>query len=83
MKLVRMLAAAGLVISTLGVPAVASAQDHGRRYEHRDDRGRDARGPGYHRGDRRHDSRRGWRNGRHHPRCHMEWRHHRKVRVCR
>lgn len=80
MKLVRMLAAAGLVVSTLGVSTVADAKDHGRRYEQRNDRGR-----GYDRSDRRHDNGNhyGWRNGRGHQRCYTQWHHHRQVRVCR
>lgn len=85
MKIARMLAAAGLVVASLGVAGVAHAKDHGRGQEHRDNRGRDAHRGGYDRGDRRHDNGNhyGWRNGRGHHRCHTEWRHHHQVRICR
>ena len=83
MKITRMLAAAGLVVASLGVATVADAKDHGRGHEYREDRGHDDRGY-----DRRHDrhdngNHYGWRNGRGHHRCYTEWRHHHRVRVCR
>lgn len=54
--------------------------DHGRgdMRDHRDN------GRGYGRDDRRgygRDDRRGWNHGRRH--CRIEWRHHRRMRVCR
>ena len=69
---------AGLALAMLGAATGASAQsygdyrhDDGRRYEQRDGRyDRD------HGGDRRQD----WH---HHQRCHTEYRHHHRVRVCR
>jgi hypothetical protein len=85
MKIARLLAVAGLVVSTLAVPAAAEAQGYyGDRYGY----DRDYRG---HRGDDRRDFHRGWRgNGRHygwdrgrgHQRCWTEYRRHRQVRVC-
>lgn len=79
MKIPRMLAAAGLVIASLGVSTVADAQnyrDHDRGYnDHRGDRG-DRGGRWNNRG--RHN---GW--DRHRNRCRVEWRHHRQVRICR
>ena len=73
MKLFHITAAAGLALVSLGTATVASAQpyDHGR-HEWRHDDGRH--------GDRGHD--RGWHRGGH-DRCHTEWRHHHRVRVCR
>ena len=72
MKIFRLFAAAGLVIASLGAPAIA--QDHGPGYDHQDrgdrdgrggddrrdgdDRGYrgDDRGRGYDRGDGHHDN---------------------------
>lgn len=69
MKLVRMFAAAGLVVASLGVSTVADAQRHDR-YDHR----------GHDRWDR-HDRGRhnGWNN---HRRCRTEWHHHHRVNRC-
>lgn len=74
MKLSRMFAAASLVIASLGVSVAADAQQ-----------GRDHR-PGVSRHDNgRHNVRNNRK--RHHVnnrrRCHTEWRHHRRIRVCR
>lgn len=56
MKIIRMLAAAGLVVASLGVSTVAEAKDHrdtrGDRYEQRYDR--DGREDRDYRGDRDH-----------------------------
>ncbi|MBA3898252.1 MAG: hypothetical protein H0X36_14205 [Sphingomonadaceae bacterium] len=89
------LLAAGLLFAGLGVTTTASAQSNDGRdgYSQRDDRGdyrRDDQRD--YRGDRRDDRRdwrdhrdNGWHNGwnRNHRRCWVEWRHHRRVRVCR
>lgn len=105
MKIARMLAAASLVVASLGVTTAASAQSYNGgadRAQSRDHRGdgdrRDVRGDRNDRHDRtdRRDDRRddrgrhyGSDRGRHygwdrnHRRCHVEWRHHRKVRICR
>lgn len=79
MKITHILAAAGLAITALGAAAPASAQnwrdhrgDDRGRYDRHDDRGRHN---GWDRG-RGH----GWNHG---PRCHTEWRHHHRVRICR
>ena len=78
MKIIKTIAAAGLLLSTVTIAASAQAQDYrdGQRYDHaRDDRGD-------HRYDRRDDRRHyGW--DRHNRRCWTEWRHHRQVRICR
>ena len=56
MKIIRMLAAAGLIAASLGASTVAEAKDHrdghGNRYEQRYDR--DGRGDRDYRGDRNH-----------------------------
>ena len=79
MKIASMLAAAGLIVAGLATSTAADAQnyrDRGGYSHHRDDRRGD-----YRRDDRRHY---GWRNGRgHRDRCHVEFRHHRRVTVCR
>jgi Ni/Co efflux regulator RcnB len=81
MKLIKLIAAAGLMTAALGVSAGANAQryDHDRgnsRHEHRDSRD-----------DRRHQYGRhdhGHHYGRdRYRRCRTEWRHHHRVRVCR
>lgn len=94
MKITRMLAAAGLIVASLGVSTVAEAKEHrdGRndrneqRYD-RDGRGdRDHRGYGNDRGNRgdryRHDNGRHRGNAYGHRRCRTEYRHHRRVTVC-
>ena len=74
MKITHLIAA-GLMIAGLGVTSTAaSAQGRhdDRRYEQRD-----------HRGDhgwRGHNRDRRWNN---HRRCRTEWRHHRRMTVCR
>ncbi|MEG3175688.1 hypothetical protein U1872_05565 [Sphingomonas sp. RB3P16] len=80
MKLTHLIAA-GLMIAGIGVSSTAaSAQGRhdDRRYEQRDHRG----DRGWH-GDRRYNDRgrhRGWNN---HRRCRTEWRHHRRMTICR
>ncbi|TVV73845.1 hypothetical protein [Sphingomonas solaris] len=95
MKLSGLAVAAGLLLASFGTATVAQAQAptvagwHEARYE---------RGPDHRRLERhdRHDrrwnrDRRGWRNGRAYgrghayrqPHCRSEWRHGRRVRVCR
>lgn len=94
MKMASIFAAATLAIAGLGVTAT-SAQAQGPRHDMRYDHGRDHH-DGYDRSDRhdrsdrydryrRHDNGNhyGWRNGRGHQRCTTQWRHHRRVRVCR
>ncbi len=75
MKIVKIIAAAGLSIAAVVGATSASAQD----YRHRGDHGRYE-----HRWDR-HDRGRhsGWDGGRHHRHCFTEWRHHHRVTVCR
>lgn len=93
MKIKHMIAAAGLAVAALGMSAGANAQTrHDGGWQH--DRGQDSRSrDGYHRDDRgryddrrhygRHDDRgRRYAYG-HHVRCHTEWRHHHRIRVCR
>jgi hypothetical protein len=71
MKLTHLIAA-GLMVAGLGISTTAaSAQD----YRHDDRRG-DHRGPDW----RDHGRDHRWNN---HRRCHTEWRHHRRVTVCR
>jgi len=83
MKITHLIAA-GLMIAGLGVSTTAaSAQGHrdDRRYEQRGDRGfghRGDRGDRNWRGDRGRGH--GWNN---HRRCRTEWRHHRRVQICR
>ncbi|MEG3164295.1 hypothetical protein U1701_06785 [Sphingomonas sp. PB2P19] len=75
------LIAAGLAVATLsiGVAAPAEAQRYDRGYS------QDHRGNDHH--DRRDDRRfRGRGYDRHHgysQRCRTEWRHHRRVQICR
>jgi Ni/Co efflux regulator RcnB len=95
MNITRMLAAAGLVVASLGASTAAEAQDHrdsrGDRYEQRYDRDgrsdRDYSGDrdhrGYNGGDRyRHDNGHHRGNAYGHRRCRTEYRHHRRVTVC-
>lgn len=84
MKLTHLIAA-GLMIAGLGVSSTAAtAQDYrgDRGYDHRGDRGYDHRGDRGDRNWRNHGRGRGpgWNN---HRRCYTEWRHHRRVTVCR
>lgn len=87
MKLTHLIAA-GLMIAGLGVSSTAaSAQGprDDRRFEQRGDRG-DRRID--HRGDRGDRNWRGHRGNRgprwnNHRRCRTEWRHHRRVQICR
>lgn len=83
MRLLKLSAAIALMAGSFGLTATAEAQHYDRhhrveRSDHRDYRRDDRR---YHRPNR-HEVRRhrSWRNARH---CRMEWRHHRRVRVCR
>ena len=96
MNIRTILAATGLAIAALGASSGATAQTYNggdRHYDrdHRDDRRADRR-------DDRRDDRRGyddrgrhygWDRGRHygwdrhHRNCWVEWRHHRRVTVCR
>jgi hypothetical protein len=73
MKLSRMIAAAGLVVASLGVSAAADAQMQDVRAPARVVTTRTVRTTTV----THHRSR--W----HAPRCTTKWRHHRKVRVCR
>lgn len=80
MKIFKLSLALAMAVTGIGMTATAEAhpRDH-HRWEHRDrdhHRYRD-----YRRYDRpRHWSNRGYRD---HRRCWTEWRHHRRVRVCR
>ncbi|GHH20777.1 hypothetical protein GCM10008023_29070 [Sphingomonas glacialis] len=83
MKITHLIAA-GLMIAGIGVSTTAaSAQGHrdDRRYEQRGDRGFGHHGD---RGDRNWRGDRGRHNGWNtHRRCRTEWRHHRRMTVCR
>ena len=83
MKIIHLIAA-GLMVAGIGVSTEASAQGYrGDRYDHRGDRRDDRRDyRDHHRGYDRHRGY-GWNNNRYRVRCHIEWRHHRRVRVCR
>jgi hypothetical protein len=90
MRIMHLVAAAGLAVATLTAATPADAQRsrdgyRGDRYEQRYDR--DDRG--YRHGDRRWNRDRRWRNGRHygsyrryHRDCRRFWRHGRRVTVC-
>jgi len=114
MRIAHMLAAAGLVLGSLGAATAADAQNYrndsqyqndrhdGRgersqndRSDHRDQRYLDHRRYG---NDQYHETRDHWRDRRDrryehrdrhrhdwrgYNRCHIEWRHHRRVRICR
>ncbi|RZM00486.1 MAG: hypothetical protein EOP68_23015 [Sphingomonas sp.] len=84
MKIAPMFAAAGLIIAGLVSSTAADAQSYRDRGGYSDGRGyRDDHR--YDRRDYRRDNGRhyGWRNGRgHRDRCHVEFRHHRRVTVC-
>jgi hypothetical protein len=80
MRIIKALAAAGLALSAVAMGSAAQAQDydHGR-YDHR----RDYRGDRYDHDRGRHN---GWNRGygfRDHRHCWTEWRHHRRVTICR
>ncbi|WP_159873061.1 hypothetical protein [Novosphingobium sp. 9U] len=91
---IKLMIAAGL-LAVMGTTATAQAQDHRRdrdRYEHRDEYRGDRGGRRYDNDNRR--DHRDWNRGgrryeqsrwdrRHRTRCHTEWRHHRRIRVCR
>lgn len=90
MKMFKIVAAAGLALATVVSVAPAQAQnyrhDRGDRYEQRHDR-QDRWDRGRHRGSDR-GYHRGWDrghhyHGRHHRNCWSEWRHHRRVTICR
>ena len=98
MKIPHMLAAAGLAIATLSAATTADAQNYGNDRQHQDrggdqqnqgDRGGDHRDQNggnrrdEHRGYARHDNGDRYRSNRGYNRCHIEWRHHRRVRICR
>lgn len=69
MKLSHIMAAAGIALASLGAATSADAQPYqnGRH--------------GWHNDHGRRDGRR-W-NGNRRARCHTEWRHHQRVRICR
>lgn len=75
MKITHLIAA-GLAVATLGIGSAATAQDYRQGYDQRDHRGD-------RRDDRRYDRRDDRRHYDHRPRCHTEWRHHHRVRICR
>lgn len=90
MKIAPMFAAVGLIVAGLASSTAADAQNYRDRGAYSEHRGySDHRG--YRDNDRydRHEYRRdngrhyGWRNGRgNRDRCHVEFRHHRRVTVC-
>ncbi|RZM02412.1 MAG: hypothetical protein EOP68_21130 [Sphingomonas sp.] len=83
MSLRNLAAALGLVIATVGAGSAADAQPDRRDGYHRDGQDRRYNDNGRHRGwnnDRGRGRGHGWNNQR---RCWTEWRHHRRVRVCR
>lgn len=81
MKILKISLALAMVASSIGVVATAEAHPRGdrHRYEQRHyDR--------HYRDHRRYERPRHWSDRRYrgnHRRCWTEWRHHRKVRVCR
>jgi Ni/Co efflux regulator RcnB len=87
MKMFKFVAAAGLALATVVSIAPAQAQsrhDRGDRHEQRYER--HDRNDRHNRWDRGHN--RGWDHnrsyrGRHHRNCWSEWRHHRRVTICR
>jgi hypothetical protein len=87
MKIARMLAAASLVVASLGVATAADAQNYGgndRTYNQDHRNNGDRRDQRNDRGDRYQNDRgrhTGW--NRNHRRCHTEWRHHHRMRICR
>jgi len=97
MRILNIAAAIGLMAGSLGLTTAASAQHHRDvRIENRADYNRHVLGRGdgsdigrrydnrrYDRHDRR--DRRDWRRDgyRSSRNCHTEWRHHRRIRVCR
>ncbi len=76
MKIANIFVAAGLAVSALGVATAADARDWNNN-------GRPDSVDRHHQQDRRWDNgnHRGW--NKHHVRCHTEWRHHHRVRICR
>ena len=89
MKLLHILAAAGLAVTSLAAAIPAEAQHLRDQPGWNDNRGGD-HGRGWdrgHRGDRGHGWDRGrghgWGRGGYGRRCHTEWRHHHRVRICR
>ncbi|MET0307531.1 MAG: hypothetical protein ABW023_02390 [Sphingomonas sp.] len=86
--LTKIMAAAGIAFATVAAAAPADAQRYrGDRYEQRHDR-HDRWDRGHHRGwDRGYhrgwDRGRSYYRGRYHRNCWTEWRHHRRVTVCR
>ncbi len=89
MRLLKISAAIALMAGSFGLTSAADAQRYDGRHrmersEHRGDYRRDRvrrDDRRYHRPSR-HEARRrnAWRSARH---CRMEWRHHRRIRVCR
>ncbi len=83
MRILKIMAAAGLALSalTMGTAVQAHDYDHGRyggEYRnHRDYRYDQSRHYGWQRG---YGYRSGWRD---HRRCWTEWRHHRRITICR
>lgn len=76
MKLSHIMAAAGIALASLGAASGASAQPYQNgRHDRHYDNGRHDDGRRWHGGRR-------W-NGHGRNRCHTEWRHHHRVRICR
>ncbi len=77
MQIAHIFAAAGLALASLSAATAADARDHDR--DHRQvDRHDDRRA---YRHDNGHHY--GWRNNRGYGHCRVEWRHHRRMRICR
>jgi len=82
MKMSHIAAAAGLFVASLGVATSADAQPYrGDRHQQVDRHHGDRhRGPGW---NNDHGRGRGHAYGHNRRRCWTEWRHHRRIRVCR
>lgn len=92
MRFLKFAAAIAMMAGSIGLTTSAEAQhdrrDHIERRgdvrhgDRRYDRGHDRRYDRHYNRSRRYDARRrdGYRNARH---CRTEWRHHRRIRVCR
>jgi hypothetical protein len=85
MKILKLSLALAMVASSLGMTVTADAHPRGDRHRYEDRRDyRDHRR--HYRDHHRYERPRHWNDRRyrgHHHRCWTEWRHHRKVRVCR
>jgi len=96
MKILNIVAAVALALSAAGASTAATPASHSKQREWNDLDRAGPHGPDYAQRDRdrragmagrqwasahpRHGKHKGWNK---HHRCHTEWRHHHKVRICR